>query len=301
MPTPDASVDFYRRLQRFQVVLITAGRRAWSRMGTDFDRSWVRIAPGLVTVTAAAQLAAARTATEYVPAVLAETGQPDEPDARVRPQAFAGVAADGRSLPGLLYGSVARAKASIGNGLSPGPALAVGGRWLDTLLQGAVTDAGRLATEAEIATRDGLGFLRMVNPPCCPRCAKLAGRWYRYDAGFKRHPGCDCSVVPSTREGWERLSVSPDELFESGNVRGLTKRETERLAVGDDRNKVINESRDMWRARIAEQRRIDKDAAQGATPQTRDQQARMGLEDLFASTRSRVDALGAMKANGFAE
>jgi hypothetical protein len=86
-------------------------------------------------------------------------------------------------------------------------------------------------------------------------------------------------------------------LFDTGLVHGLTKRETERLAAGEDRHKVINESRDMWRARIAEQ----KVAAEGTAEEraARDRAALQGLEDLFAATRTRVDALNAMRNQGY--
>lgn len=295
MPQPESSAEFYRTLQRLQVVILGAGRRAWSRMGSDFDASWARELPALLTVTSAGQFAAARAATEYVPAVLAETGQPDAPDARVRPQAFAGVAADGRSLPGLLQGAVVRAKTVAAP--SQSAALQSGGAWLDAILQTAVTDAARLATQAEVATRDGMGWVRAINPPCCSRCAILAGRWYRFDAGFARHPRCDCFGIPAQENVAGSLMTSPQALFDSDSVHGLTKRERDRLAAGDDIYKVVNESRDMWRARISEQKAAAKQG--GGTVAERDARARQGLEDLFASTRTRVDALNAMKAQGF--
>src|SRR5690606_23965723 len=33
-------------------------------------------------------------------------------------------------------------------------------------------------------------YVRMLTPPSCSRCTVLAGRWYRKNAGFARHPGC---------------------------------------------------------------------------------------------------------------
>lgn len=184
---PQASSDFYRQLQRLQVALLAAGRRAWGRMSPDFDRSWAAISQPLVSVTAAAQFAAASAATVYVPAVLAETGQPDEPEARVRPQRFAGVAADGRSLEGLLVGALIASKVASGRGMAPPQSLGFGQRWLDMALQTAVTDAARQATAVGIATRNDMGWVRAVNPPSCSRCAVLAGRWYRWNASFQRH------------------------------------------------------------------------------------------------------------------
>jgi hypothetical protein len=205
VPPPEASRELYRLLQRLQLVLVLAGRRAWAGMDPDdFDGSWRRIGPALVAVTAAAQLAAARAATSYVPAVLAETGQPDAPLARVRPEAFTGRASDGRSLAGLLTGAVVHAKRATQSsmfelddgevvtwpGLPAAEALARGGRWLDTALRTTTTDAARDATQAEIITREGMGWVRMVNPPSCSRCAVLAGQWYRHNDIMPRHPSC---------------------------------------------------------------------------------------------------------------
>lgn len=298
MPTPEAAQESYQFIQRLQALLVASSRRAWSRMTEDFDGSWVEVGPQLTSVVSAGQLAAAQRATTYVPAVLAETDQPDLPDARVRPQAFSGVAADGRSLTGLLRSSVVHAKTGSASGLSSDLALGVGQRWLDALVETAITDAFRLATEAETAVRDNLGFVRQVNPPCCGRCAVLAGRWYRFDAGFDRHPRCDCIGIPASEDMAGSLVTDPAQLFDSGQVRGLTKRERERLAEGTDPATVINESRDMWRARIREQRSgVDRSVSVA----DRDTANRNSLEAIFASVSGRQNAVQQMRTAGFVE
>lgn len=185
---PQSTSDFYRSQQRLAVLTVAAGRRAWSRMGQDFDRSWADVAPRLVVLSSAAQLHAARSGAGYVSDVLEETDQPNQPDAEVNPRAFVGVAADGRSLDGLLVGAVVEAKTASGQGLASDASLARGGRWLDMALQTLVADAGRQASGVAIAARPRMGWVRMVNPPCCSRCAILAGRWYGWSAGFQRHP-----------------------------------------------------------------------------------------------------------------
>jgi hypothetical protein len=286
---PQASEDYYKTLQRLQVVMIAAARTSWAGMGADFDRSWPKVAPRLVTVLSAAQLAAAQAGQSFVPDLLEETGQLDEPEAVVRPQAFSGVAADGRSLLGLLRSSVVHAKEASGRGSAPQQALDAGGSWLDGLVQTAVSDAGRGSVQANVAVRKDIGFVRQVVPGCCGRCAILAGRWYRFDAGFARHPRCRCYAVPATESKTGGLATDPNQLFSKGLVRGLTKDQQTRLAAGEDRNKVINASRDMWRATLTDQK----------APGVPDAVIRRGLEDIFASTRSRVEALTEMQAQGY--
>lgn len=301
MPPPQATSEFVAALARLQVVLIAAGRRAWARMGPNFDPSWAEVAPPLVAVTSAAQLAAANAAVAYVPAVLAETGQPDAPDAIVRPRAFAGVAADGRSLEGLLTSAVVRAKTASARGLGSEPALAEGGRWLDALLQGAVVDAGRGATTAGIATREHMGWVRQVTPPCCSRCAILAGHFYRHNQGFQRHPRCDCVHIPAMEDVAGSLQTSPAELFANGQVTGLTRDQQQRIAAGENRNKVVNESRDMWRARLSDQRASDGTWGSGGPRPATTARQQVGIEDLLANLTNRVDALKAMKSAGYVE
>lgn len=203
MPPPDAAQEHYRTLQRLQVILIAAARRAWARMNPEFDRSWMALAPGLVTVTAAAQLAAARAATEYVPAVLEEQRTPLAPLVRVRPEAFAGRASDGRSLAGLLFGAVIATKTGVARGLDGGDALAQGQRWLESALRTVVTDAARDTLQAEVVARPRAQWVRVINPPCCTRCAVLAGSIYNWNASFDRHVNCFPAGVVVSGPGHE--------------------------------------------------------------------------------------------------
>lgn len=309
MPPPQATADLYATLQQYQLLLVAAGRRLWSGMlPGNFDGSWQRIAPQMVAFTAGAQLASAQAATAYVPAVLDETGQPDRPSARVRPQAFSGVASDGRSLSGLLQGSVVAAKRAATRGLDGGDALELGQKWLEQALQTAVSDAARDATAASIAVRPGLGWVRMVNPPCCSRCAVLAGVVYRWSDGFLRHPGCDCLHIPSMVANADSYLTSPAELVRRGLITDLSRPQRERLSNGADLTKVLNESRDRWRVRMAADRRAARRA--GYTPteaRAADRRAArrvasgediQTIHDFMSHLTSRVDALEGMREAG---
>lgn len=323
MPAPEATAEHYRALQRLQVILVAAGRRAWARMGSEFDRSWLALAPGLLTVTAATQLAAARAATEYVPAVLEEQDVPVAPLVRVRPEAFAGRASDGRSLAGLLRGAVVQTKRATqpstyedddGNsyrvpGLDGGDALAQGQRWLESALRTVVTDAARDAIQAEVVARPTVQYVRVINPPCCSRCAVLAGRIYNWNASFDRHVNCDCSALPTTLGNADKyLLNSPEQLARAGQITDLTKGQRQRLDDGADLVKVLNESRDRWRERMAADRRaagpVDRLgrsrpvgwAGGGSNPPP----VGTTIHELMARLTDQVEAAKAMEAAGIA-
>ena len=241
---PQSTADFYRSQQRLSVVTITAARRAWGQMGPDFDQSWAKVGPRLTVLSSAAQLNAARSGAQYVGNVLDETDQPNDPAGTLNPRAFVGVAADGRSLDGLLYGAVTEAKTGSGQGLAPDEALARGGRWLDMAVHTLVADAGRQATQVSIAMRAQIGgYVRMVNPPCCSRCAILAGKWFRYNQGFARHPRCDCVHIPASEDHVDEFRTDPQKLLERGSITDLTPAEKHAIDLGADMNQVVNARR----------------------------------------------------------
>lgn len=107
----------------------------------------------------------------------------------------------------------------------------------DQLVASVVQDAGRAAESVEVAVRN-VHHVRYVNPPCCPRCAVLAGRVYRWSDGFQRHPGCDCSMIPTTAAS--PLAQDPEELVRLGQVRGLSKADMQALGDGADLGRVVN-------------------------------------------------------------
>lgn len=108
----------------------------------------------------------------------------------------------------------------------------------DRLVASLVQDAGRAAEGVAVAVRPRVYWTRFVNPPCCSRCAILAGRRYRWSDGFQRHPGCDCSILATGEQS--PYVLSPEELLATGQVRGLSKADAQALADGADLNQVVN-------------------------------------------------------------
>lgn len=195
-----ATAEFYRSQQTLTAAVIRLVRRQWGQMGADFDASWHQIGPRLVAVIAAGQLNASRQVEPYLDAVLEETEQDAPSVARLNPLRFTGVAADGRRIAALAYGGVITARMQIAQGAQPVEALAIGGRWLDMATQTAIADTSRSATATAIAARPALrGYTRFVNNPSCSRCSVLAGKTFAWNAGFLRHPRCDCRHEPTTR------------------------------------------------------------------------------------------------------
>lgn len=188
---PDAAAEHYRHMQRLQAVTVSAGRRSWRRVDVDrISESWTEAAWDLLPVVSGAQTNAAAAGAGYSAMTLAQQGVYVPPAEFVNPRAFAGHAADGRGLSGLLYSPATTAKAAIAAGASPAAALESGRAALEKILATLVADAGRQAAGADIVQRAGVGYVRMLNPPSCSRCTILAGRFYRWNAGFMRHPNC---------------------------------------------------------------------------------------------------------------
>ncbi len=275
---PQATADHYRAQQRLTVATLAATRRAWAGMGPDFDPSWRRVRPRLTLLLSAAQLGAARDAERYIPAVLVETGQPDDPAGQVNARAFAGVASDGRPLDSLLYGAVTTAKTAASDAPPP-QALAQGGRWLDMLVLTQVADAARGAVGVGITARPAIsGYVRMLNPPSCSRCAVLAGRRYGWNAGFQRHPRCDCRHVPASEAIAGDLTTSPrgyfDSLDEAAQNRVFTNAGAQAIRDGADIGRVVNARRGMSAAGARRTTELTRGGRQRLTPE--------GIYDLAA-------------------
>ena len=248
-PTP--TVKHYQNVQRAQARALRTADRLWREVDARYiSESWAELLPYLVATVATEQTAAAGSAIDAGAAALAATGAWRAPDAFLDPVAFTGAAPDGAPLEYMLYDAARAAKKGIRRGMSEAGALTLGRGQLRTLVKTTVTDAGRAAGGVTVATRPGVGFVRMLNPPSCGRCAVLAGRFYRWNAGFRRHFRCDCvhqPVAGQDRAKAEGLIADPYEYFAS-----LPPKEQDRyfgagaaqaIRDGADLNQVVNAQR----------------------------------------------------------
>ncbi len=164
------------------------------------------------------------------------------------PLAFEGFASDGRDLDSLLFQPVLSTMRRLKDYVQVDDALAMGAAELDAIVGTQVTDASRAAMQVEMTGQPAVtGYVRMLTPPSCGRCAILAGRFYRFSDGFLRHPNCDCVHIPSVEDAADDLRTDPTAYFESLSTseqdQYFGKGTAEAIRQGADMNQVVNARR----------------------------------------------------------
>jgi len=170
---------------------------------------------------------AARDGADSVDLMLAEQGIDAPADDTVNTGSLAGVASDGRPLGSLLEQAETQ-------------------HALELMAVTQIADAARVAVGLSIAARQKVGWTRMVNSPCCPRCAILAGKFFRWNTGFLRHPHCLCRHIPTREDVYGDVRTDPKALFDGGHVKGVTQAEQKAITDGADINRVINSRRGRY-------------------------------------------------------
>jgi hypothetical protein len=220
--------------------------KLWSDVDrSNIARSWQQALPEAVAAVARAQVVAAAESGPYLDQLLEEYGLPAVGEARVNIAGLAAIASDGRPLDSLIYHPAISALQTIQAGGSVDQALATGAFSADLITRTQVADAGRVADGVNVAADRNLqGYIRMLTLPSCSRCIILAGKFYAWNAGFERHPACDCVHVPSTEDNLEDLRTNPSKLFESLSEAEQNKIFTiagaQAIRDGADMNQVVN-------------------------------------------------------------
>lgn len=237
------------RQQMLALLTVRRLRALWRRLDPARPQeSWATLNPRAVAVMTVAQTEAARGAAEYVAAALRMQGAEPDPAGTVPARAFAGVAADGRALDGLLGYPAFEAAALADRGMDHAQAAAISGRHLERIAATEIADAARVATGvATVNDRRARGYIRMLTPPSCSRCVILAGKWYATNDGFERHPQCDCVHIPAAEdvEGDLRTSARDyfDSMSEAEQDRVFTKAGARAVRDGADISQVVNARR----------------------------------------------------------
>lgn len=293
-----AAERHYRLQARYGAVIAQAAARAWDQVPLGALDSWQPAK--LAAQIAAVQLVAGRDADSYVTAALTEQGIDPAAVGAVSPRSVAGVAGDGRSLVTLLDEPRIAAKVRIGQGMPARRAWEMSRETVRLMAVTAVQDAGRGAVAvAQVARPAVTGYVRMLNPPSCSRCAVLAGRHYKWNAGFARHPRCDCRHVPATEDTAGDLTTDPGAYFESlppgEQDRIFTGPGAQAIRDGADVAQVVNARRGMQPAQLfGQQLRITTaGAARRGAP-------RLMPESIYQiAGDDRAEALRLLRLNGY--
>lgn len=251
MAASEVALDHAAGRKKLAVAAAAYAAQQWGKVDrNNIAKSWLRLIPGVAAILSAAQLAAAEQADPY----MAEAAPASTVEALVSAAAFAGAAADGRSLAGLLFQPVILALRAIGRGSDVERAMAGGAAKLDMIVRTEVADAGRVADQVAMTAHPEVdGYIRVVVGDTCNRCIILAGRWYRYSEGFARHPRCDCIMLPASQAEAAGLVQDPMAIYSSMTEReraqaGWSEADQKAIEAGADINQVTNAQRSTYTA-----------------------------------------------------
>lgn len=285
-----SSTDHYRIQQSIGAATARRVQRLAGQADDDFGVWWARIRQPIREAVQQGRAAAAGSSLGYVPAVLEETGQRAAAASAVDLAGVLRTAPDGRDVGSLLDRAPIEARMAVARGATTQQALSAATAWLVATTLTVVADTSRDVVSVDIAQRPTLtGYVRMLNPPSCSRCVILAGKWFRWNEGFLRHPRCDCRHVPASENIAGDLTTDPYEYFKS-----LTNDEQDQL-LGRSNARAVRDGGDIFRVVNIEQRGLG--TARGArlygTP------TRMTPDDIYRVAGTRSNAIRMLQENGY--
>lgn len=248
MSALEVAADHARIRSRLAETLRQEAKAAWADVDpARISETWAGQIPRLALMLAGGQRDAAATADSYVNEVLAEQGISPATAGRLNSSALAGVASDGRDLTSLLAQPGITAKVAIGAGYSVDYAMAAGDALSQLIAHTQIADAGRVADGVALTGHSHVpGYRRMIVGKTCSRCVVLAGKYYRWNSGFKRHPKCDCVHIPA-QESVDELRTNPRKIFDSLSPaeqdRVFTQSGAKAIRDGADIGAVVNARR----------------------------------------------------------
>jgi hypothetical protein len=245
------AVEHRHRRRELSRAATAAARDLWAQVDPGRLDDWLGLLPEAHAAVSGAQLAAAAAADDYLDRVLVAQGLDTAAVGRLAPRALAGVASDGRRLDTLLAQPLIATKTLIGSGVPVERAMATGQAGLELIATTQVADAGRVADQVAVTARPAAtGYVRMVVGRSCARCIMLAGRVYRWNRGFARHPGDDCVHIPTAEALADDIRIDPVAVFEAMTEveqnRVFGRANAQAIRDGADLASVVNARRGMY-------------------------------------------------------
>lgn len=247
---PEAASEHDAAQRRVTVDAIEEIAKAWGTTPPkDFDAWFARNIDRLVATATDAQARAVASTDRYVTDVLDEQRAPARRVATPTPERLVGVTGDGRTIDGLLHQAIVHAQQRVAEGEAPYRAWQAAGLDARMYINTIVADAGRAATGVAITSRLGVGYRRMLVPPSCSRCVVLAGRYYHWSAGFRRHPNCNCRHIPAPESTADSKTTDPkvyfNSLSEDEQRRTFGAAAARAIRDGADMSQVVNARRGL--------------------------------------------------------
>jgi hypothetical protein len=117
----------------------------------------------------------------------------------------------------------------------------------------------------------------------------LAGKFYHWNAGFKRHPRCDCIHIPTRESLADDTTTDPTEYFNSLSPEqqdaAFTKTGARAIRDGADVSRVVNvNQRGLATA---------KGNLRFGTP------SRMTVDDIYRQAGTRMNAIRLLEREGY--
>lgn len=324
MALPDSAESYWLSQQALTATTVAIVLRAWQLSMGDPARWATQLGLVVATITRA-QAAAVLAAAAYVASALSEQSTERSPLAVINPVPLIGVTGAGLPVAQLYAGlpEQFRQHAARIHGeevdlvdLTPDVhqvAFTATARQLEASVQTLMSDTGRAAESLEIAVRPGVGYVRMINPPSCDRCVVQAGKFFQWNAGFERHPRCDCRHVPSDRISANDIRVDPDAYFASltpeGQDAAFGKAGAQAVRDGASISQVVNSRKGMRTAQVFGRNMqittagVTKRGQAGRAIRARGHNAattpRLMPESIYRIAEDRDDALRLLRMNGY--
>jgi len=248
------------------------------------------VRPSVLSVLSSGRTSTVSAAVPYTGRVLSETGQSAPPTGALIATRFVRDTPDGRDVGSLLDQSVIVAKSAVAGGAPVARALESAGSWLTGTVLTVLADTRRQVYHADIIQRPGVGgYARMLNAPSCARCVILAGKWFAWNAGFQRHPRCDCIHIPASESLGTDFRTDPQEYFDS-----LTAKQQDRTFTVQGA-RAIRDGADIQRVTNVQMRGLGtaKAARRFGTP------SRLTVDDIYRQAGTRTNAIRLLQQEGY--
>lgn len=269
---------------------VAALTRLWTKAGIEFDDGWWQIRGRAVETLQLGRAATIHAAIPYTSEVLAETRQEGVPSGALVPATFLAAAPDGYPVTETLDALPIRAKQAVAGGASALEARASASAWLSGVALTMLADTRRGIYEADMVQRPRVtGYVRMLNPPSCPRCVILAGKRFLWNQGFQRHPNCDCIHIPASEALAGDLTTDPYAYFNS-----MSEKEQDRW-FGKHNAQAVRDGADIYRVQNTRMRGLGtaKGNRRYGTPNRRT------VEDIYLRDPDRKFVIENLRYHGY--